>query len=773
MSQITKQPTLFEVFGRTNTPTVPEINEEALDALTNILTSSGEDLGKVVLLRSPRAGYGKTLLLHSANSRLNETFRFLAVEPSGGGRIDGEVVLESILRQLSQVLPASGGLTEFDLFARRLLALGLKPLLISGEIPSHDREGALFAIENRPIETFDFHHQQAATAHWTQANFEVLGPRLASELSEISRCTLRGCAYWIDLLFRYATTPPEKVERSRLLTEAVFGDLQNQGSGGAEERLQSLFSLLSLVEPVVLVFDETEGLSNQPEAGLRVAAFIVQLRQACPSLTVVLSVNEDVWETGLKPLMPGGLVDRLTEYEVSLNELGRAEAEALLKSRFGRDSELVVGRMNWPAPLSARAVLREGAAAARCLTAEGLYPSEEVASATFSSGVVPPPLDDVYSPESVEEADRRLEPSTAFEPERLVADSPTEPFDSPSLVQKEMGRAAEEFEDPFAEPETGDVAEEPASQGEEAEFVGSPFEIVAERPDGSENSAVKELVGGSIGETSPPADFATTSSSGEWSAEKALKQFAASQEPAPTEEVVPVTPSAPPELPKREPSAGSPFDATPSPIEEALATIEPSQAEVAPSPFQVLKEKEQRMREEAFQREAAAKELPAEPPVSPEVSPFSVSGTVASPPAAESAPVQSPFEAAETPKQGSSPFVASEPVSPVERTAAVVSTQSPQEPASAPAVEPPAAMPPAPEALVREAPAAVQAAPPSPAAQQAESPFAAATSPFAAATSETKPALPAAEESAPANQDTSEVEELLSQFKKRFGQPGS
>ena len=351
MSTASKQPTLFEVFGRSQSPIVPEINEEALDRLTDVLTSSGEEMGKVVLLRSPRAGYGKTLLLQAAHNRLSKSFRFLAVEPSGGGRLDGEVVLESVLRQLLNILPASGGLTEFDLLARRLFAMGLKPLLISGEIPSHDREGALFAIENRPVETFDFHHQQAATAHWTQANFEVLGPRLASELSEISGCGLRGCAYWVDLLFRYATTSPEKVERSRLLSDCVFGDLAGQAKSGAEEQLQSLLALLSLVEPVVLVFDETEGLSNQPDAGLRVAAFVVQLRQACPALTVILSVNEDVWETGLSPLMPGGLEDRLTEFEVRLKELPRTEAESLLRSRFGNDSEAIAREMEWPNPL--------------------------------------------------------------------------------------------------------------------------------------------------------------------------------------------------------------------------------------------------------------------------------------------------------------------------------------------------------------------------------------------------------------------------------------
>ena len=190
MSHSVKQPTLFEVFDRSETSVVSQINAEALQSLVDILLSGDGQQGRVILLRSPRAGYGKTLLLHSTKVQSGDAVSFFAVESCGGGRIDGEATLESVLRQLASVLPGSGGLTEFDFVTRRLLAVGLKPLLISGEIPSHDREGALYAIENRPIETFDFHHQQAATAHWTQANFEVLGPRLASELSEVSHLSL-------------------------------------------------------------------------------------------------------------------------------------------------------------------------------------------------------------------------------------------------------------------------------------------------------------------------------------------------------------------------------------------------------------------------------------------------------------------------------------------------------------------------------------------------------------------------------------------------------
>ena len=571
MTVASKPPTLFEVFGRVPGVIVPGINEQALTKFTNVLTESGDEVGKIILLRSPRAGYGKTLLLQAISSRMGEDFRFLAVEPSGGGQIDGEVVLESVIRQLSEVLPASGGLTEFDLLARRLLALGLKPLLISGEIPSHDREGALFAIENRPIETFDFHHQQAATAHWTQSNFEILGPRLTAELSELSGASLRGCAYWVDLLFRYATTSPEKVERNRQFAEAIFGDLRAHGTS-TEERLESLLALLGLNEPIVLVFDETEGLSNQPEAGLRVAAFMVQLRQACPALTVVLSLNEDIWETGMSPLMPGGLEDRLTEFEVVLGPLSREDGETLLRSRFGDEAELLSARMTWPDPLSARGVLKEASRVAREIAVSGSAISSDDSSSSSSPQVSAAPI---LGNESGEKCSLGLEKESVKEPE------PVQSFEPAEIAIKEEVKpeaVVTPSSDPFAEP--GFAASAPAASAatvggpvdaaqEKVESVAaeakqtppSPFEIALDKPESAE--AVASTAQTVVSETPVDGGAPSQPDPNEWSAEEALEKISASHQQ--------------PELDI--PAGGSAFDSVPKPIEQAQQ-----------SPFQVSAE---------------------------------------------------------------------------------------------------------------------------------------------------------------------------------------
>ena len=218
--------TRFEVFGREHKHTVEGINRPAFEKLSSLLDVRAGGDGRVVLLRAPRAGYGKTSILQRLAADFAESHHFVRVSLVSGRTTDAVHVLEYVLQALCQVLPDSTTLTRLDLLARRILALGLEPLVASGEVPCQDREGALLALREEPAETFDFHHDRAVTAHWTKSNFEILGPRMAAELASRSGASLREASYWVELLFRFATTAPDNVERARLLFETVFrGDL--------------------------------------------------------------------------------------------------------------------------------------------------------------------------------------------------------------------------------------------------------------------------------------------------------------------------------------------------------------------------------------------------------------------------------------------------------------------------------------------------------------------------------------------------------------------
>lgn len=319
---------LFETLGRVPAAHADSVNRQAYEVLSDILSVPLEKAGRCILLRAPRAGHGKTHLLSRIQHQLGASHEFIPLHAAFGSRIDATTVIDDTLRRLVRQLPAAGGLCVLDLVTRRLFAAALQPLVGSGEVPCQDREGALTALRTRPVETFDFHHPNAVTAHWARENFEVLGQRLSLELAQRCDLPVREVAFWVDALFRFASAPLENPNRVRILAESVHA-----GADVAIERLEALLGLITLQMRVVLVADDLEGFSADESAALRLAAFLGALRQSVDRLDVILSLNQDIWESAFLPRLSGGLADRLSEVVVELEPLKEVEMEALLDSR--------------------------------------------------------------------------------------------------------------------------------------------------------------------------------------------------------------------------------------------------------------------------------------------------------------------------------------------------------------------------------------------------------------------------------------------------------
>jgi len=353
---------LFETLGRPPVTHAESVNRRAYEILHGILSAPVEKSGRFILLRAPRAGHGKTHLLSRIQHQLGSTHEFIPLHAAFGCQIDASTVIDDTLRRLLRQLPASGGLCMLDLVARRLFAAALQPLVSSGEVPCQDREAALTALRTRPIETFDFHHPNAVTAHWARENFEVLGQRLSMELAQRCDLPVREVAYWVDLLFRFAATPADNPLRLRALTDTVHGS--NPGDGVQMERLEALLGMLTQLMRVVLVADELEGFSTDQNAALKLAAFLGNLRQSVERLDVILSLNQDIWENAFMPRLSGGLADRLSEVVVELEPLTEEEMVALLEARVPGLGKQVLSRVDRKeAGSHARGLIRAAAVA--------------------------------------------------------------------------------------------------------------------------------------------------------------------------------------------------------------------------------------------------------------------------------------------------------------------------------------------------------------------------------------------------------------------------
>ncbi len=410
---------LFETLGRVPAAHAESVNRRAYGVLSNILSVPLEKPGRCILLRAPRAGHGKTHLLSRIQHQLGASHEFIPLHAAFGSRIDAASVIDDTLRRLVRQLPAAGGLCVLDLVTRRLFAAGLQPLVGSGEVPCQDREGALAALRTRPVETFDFHHPNAVTAHWARENFEVLGQRLSLELAQRCDLPVREIAFWVDALFRFASAPLENPDRVRILAESV-----HRGCDFAIERLEALLGLLTLQIRVVLVADDLEGFSADESAALRLAAFLGSLRQSVDRLDVILSLNQDIWESAFVPRLSGGLADRLSEVVVELEPLTEREMEALLDSRVPGLGRRVLDHINIPqAGTHARGLIRAAGMA--------------WLKATAMDGVPPVAAPGVEVPAAQKELDSW--PSPAFAPASPVAISSEPlayqtPVDSPFLT---------------------------------------------------------------------------------------------------------------------------------------------------------------------------------------------------------------------------------------------------------------------------------------------------------------------------------------------------
>jgi hypothetical protein len=444
---------LFETLGRVPTAHAESVNRQAYEILSDILTVPVEKSGRCILLRAPRAGHGKTHLLSRIQHQLGASHEFVPLQSAFGCRIDAASVTNDTLRRLVRQLPASGGLTVLDLVTRRLFASALQPLVASGEVPCQDREGALTALRTRPIETFDFNHPNAVTAHWAKENFEVLGQRLSLELAQRSDLPVSGISFWVNALFQFASAPLESSNRVRMLLESVHA-----GSGMEMERLEALLGLVTLLMRVVLVADDLEGFSTDETAALRLAAFLGALRQSVERLDVILSLNQDIWQNAFMPRLSGGLADRLSEVVVELEPLTEPEMEALLNSRVPGLGRRVLDRMNVAAAgTHARGLIRAAGVAWLKATAMDSVSPAALATPVPAAAAIEPPVSPVVEPEPV------AEPSVS---------AISEPV-------KTAGPAVEWPEPVFTPPAAVEIAAEPLAYQAPLE---SPFQSSASVP---------------------------------------------------------------------------------------------------------------------------------------------------------------------------------------------------------------------------------------------------------------------------------------------------
>ena len=382
---------LFETFGRLPLAHAEAVNVRAHRHLAEWLEVPLVKPGGCILLKAPRAGHGKTHLLSRIRHEFEATHECILLRASCGYQIDAGTVMEDVLRHLLDVTPTAQRVSPMDQLARRLFARALQPLVESGQVPSQDREGALVALRQQPLETFDFHNPAAVTAQWTRENFEVLADRLSGVLAAECELPFREVNFWVGVLYRFAADAADQPKRQRALEQAVFSP--EMGEAAKIARLEALLCLMTLTKRVVMIADDLEGFSAEQNAALRLATFVVAIRQSVQRLEFIISLNRDVWDGIFVPCLSDGLSDRLSERLIELEPLTEAEMVALLESRApGAGARLLARIDRSRAGTHARGLIREAASAWQQSTAGPVAHEESLPLAALAQATAPAPM---------------------------------------------------------------------------------------------------------------------------------------------------------------------------------------------------------------------------------------------------------------------------------------------------------------------------------------------------------------------------------------------
>jgi hypothetical protein len=288
------------------------MNEGALQSLRVL-----ESEGRVTLLNAPRAGHGKTHLLGRVARRLEEDAIVAGLPWTSLEGLSWTASGRGILQDLSK---AGKRPTQLQRVCGGVLATLLRRLIQTGRIPSTDPVQALRVLSQDPMDLFLESRTASVIGSWFRRHFEQLVKPLAECAGPEGSDAMEG---WLRGMFHYLENP------SATAVAALEARLEKDGA----TEITRLVRLITAWKPLVLVADHMDGLYRDPEAGVAIARIALAF-VSMPGVHVVLSMNQDLWETTFGGQLPSALEDRLNSFSVPLRGPTPQEAHSLITMRL-------------------------------------------------------------------------------------------------------------------------------------------------------------------------------------------------------------------------------------------------------------------------------------------------------------------------------------------------------------------------------------------------------------------------------------------------------
>lgn len=277
----------------------------------------------LLLLTAPRAGYGKTHLLGRLAAAVTPEAAVVPVMFRAGEELDVKAAIRQALTGLSHAPGRRPGWSRLREACAGIGATLLHGLIQSGQVPCANPDQAMRVLSESPEEVFDTGGTARMIGDWVRKHTEPLRGPMAALAGKRIAARAGTLDVWL---------------------EAILGQALDGGATGIGQMIDLTqladdegafiwLALLGLWHPVLLVVDHLDGLAATPNAGLNMASLLLDLARE-NNVHVLLSVNQDLWQSLFGGHLPSALEDRLTAVQVSLRGLSPHDAEALVKLRL-------------------------------------------------------------------------------------------------------------------------------------------------------------------------------------------------------------------------------------------------------------------------------------------------------------------------------------------------------------------------------------------------------------------------------------------------------
>lgn len=288
------------------------LHQRALDELKALA-----DEGRVVLLNAPRAGHGKTHLLGRVAGLMADSAVVTTLPWQSPEALSWETTGRGIISDLSQ---SGGRPNSLQRVCAGVAASLLRKLIQLGRIPSTDPAQALQVLAKDPMQLYTDAGPARVIGDWFRRHFDQLRRPLAEASGVEGHEEVEA---WVGAMHDYAT----QVNPTSLAAMQLLMSVHSQ------DQVLRFVKLVGIWKPLVLVADHMDGLYRDAGAGQVAARMALELANI-PTVRLVLSLNQDLWDTSFGRNLPSAFEDRLTARSISLRGLDETGARKLVELRL-------------------------------------------------------------------------------------------------------------------------------------------------------------------------------------------------------------------------------------------------------------------------------------------------------------------------------------------------------------------------------------------------------------------------------------------------------